>query len=186
MLTNISNYFHSRVKPLNILIAVGTQLIFGFLILPKMQTIIDPKGGTPVLDLRFGYSSQKAYEVLDIFGQNGREAYFFTEAFLDVLYPIVYSIAFTLILSLFFQKSYSKNHYFQKFNIFPLFVGIADLFENTGILILIANFPNQIIWAAHFASWAGLVKWGATLFNLILLLIGIISWGLLTLVKTKR
>lgn len=186
MLAKLSDYFHSKVKPLNILIAVGTHLFFGFLILPKMQTIIDQKGGTPVLDLRFGYSPQKAYEILNIFGQNGREAYFFTEVFIDVLYPIVYSIAFSLLLSLFFQKSYSKSHYFQKFNIFPFFVAIADLFENIGILILLANFPKQIIWAAHFASWAGLVKWGATLFNLILLLTGIISWGLMTLVKPKR
>jgi hypothetical protein len=186
MLTRISNYFYDAISPKNIFIPVGVQLLFGFFILPKMNSLIDPLEKTILLDLRIGFSEQKAYEVLEILGEKGRNIYLFTEAFIDILYPVVYSIAFCMLLSLFFQKAFSKNHYLRIFNLFPFLVGFFDILENFGIITMLINFPQKIAGIPQFTSWANLFKWGATLFNLILLFTGIIAWGLMSAIKNKR
>lgn len=185
MINRISQYFSERAKPKNIFITVSVQLIFGFILMPISTKLVDSTGNVPVLDLRFGYSLNSAYAALDSYGIIGRRYYLFTELFTDIIYAFVYSVAFTLLLSYIFRLAFSQMHYFQKFNIFPFFIGIMDVLENLGIATMLINFPQKIAWACSFSSYAGLFKWGGILFNLILLINGIIAWGLLKLIRRR-
>jgi hypothetical protein len=186
MLIKLSDYFYNNLKPKTLFVAVIAQLIFGFFILPQAAHFIDPFDKNVVLDLRFGFSVEKAYQVLSSYSASGRNIYLFTEIIIDTLYIAVYTVAFSFLLSLFFQKSFSNNHYFHRFNIFPFLLGISDLVENFGIVAMLIKFPEKLIWAAKLASAASLTKWSCTLFNLLLLFTGIIAWGLLSLVRKMR
>jgi hypothetical protein len=178
MFRKISHYFHHAAKkPINILVTVGAQLIFGLFILPKMQATIDPAQHTTLLDLRFGYTTTQVQLMLKSIGENGRKMYLINEILFDFLNPCIYSIAFCLLLSLFFQQSYSSQAILQNLNLFPIVVGIFDILENLGIVGLLLSYPKTEPNLVLFASWAGLFKWGATLLNLILLFMGIFSWA---------
>lgn len=184
--TNLSDFFRkAALRPLNIVSAVFAQLIFGFFVMPKTQELISPDGKNVILDLRFGYSTEKAWEYLNTIGSSGRNYYFYTETFFDLIFTIIYSIAYCLLLSLFFQKAFSKSHYLQYFNVFPLLLGLADILENIGIITLIKSFPNKLVAVSQFASAMSLLKWGCTLFNLLLMLTGLIAWALITAVRKK-
>lgn len=65
-----------------------------------------------------------------------------------------------------------------------MYLKTINFIENKNITMK-KNSPFSVT-TNYFSSWAELVKWGAKLFNVILLLTEIISWWLMTLVKPKR
>jgi hypothetical protein len=72
------------------------------------------------------------------------------------------------------------------FNVFPFLIGFADIFENlsTGYLFLV--YPEKINFIVKLASSFSLLKWGFSMYNIVLMLTGLFAWGFRTLLKAKK
>lgn len=150
-----------------------------------MQSEFDPTNILGVLDLKFGFTPDEAYNMLSAYGEKGRKYYLFTEAVIDVIYPVIYTITITLLLSYVFKKGFVANSFIQKLNIFPILVTIGDFSENAGIISMLKTFPGRADTSASFASDAGMFKWITFGISIALFLIGTIAW-IIAIVQKKN
>jgi hypothetical protein len=185
MLSSLSKLAHRYATGRNVIIFFCLQMIISAGILPYMQGKFDPAGTLSVVDLMFGFTPDEAYEKLNAYGEEGRKYYFFAEAVIDIIYPVIYTITNILLLSYVFKRGFTADSFIQKLNIFPILAMIGDFAENAGIIAMLNAFPDRADGAASFASNAGMLKWVAFGISIALFLIGIVAWIIATVQKKK-
>lgn len=104
-----------------------------------------------VLDLRFAYSVQEAYELIGMLDLETRKIYRFGIWALDLPYMFIYGLLFSGLL----HKIW-KN---QKVLIIPLGVVLMDLFENLMVLRILKIYPLENQALATLASLFTTCKW---------------------------
>jgi len=185
MLSSLSNLAHRYASGRNVLIFFVLQMIISAGILPYMQGKFDPQNTLGVLDLKFGFTTDEAYNMLSAYGEEGRKYYLFAEAVIDVIYPLIYTITNVLLLSYVFKRGFAPSSFMQQLNIFPTLATIGDFAENAGIITMLNTFPERADAAARFASTAGIFKWIAFGISIALFLIGVVAW-IIAAVKNKK
>ena len=110
------------------------------------------------IDLLFSYTPDQVFGMVHAYGES-RTFYAIFELTIDVIYPIVYSLLFSLILTAFLSRAFSAHSVFQRCNLVPWLMGIADVFENTGIVILLLTYPAQLVVVARVTSLFTSLKW---------------------------
>ena len=90
------------------------------------------------LDLQFSYSPEIAYALISAYNEQERGLYILIELTLDIVYPIIYSLCLSFALFLLYNNMRLAK--------LPLFLILLELFENAGIVILLANYPHQHPW----------------------------------------
>ncbi len=186
MLSSLSKLAHRYASGRNVLIFFCLQIIISAGILPYMQGKFDPTGTLSVLDLMFGFTPDEAYDKLNAYGEEGRKYYFFAEAVIDIIYPVIYTITNILLLSYVFKRGFAARSFMQQLNIFPILATIGDFAENAGIITMLNAFPERADRAAVYASNAGMFKWVAFGISIALFLVGIIAWIIATVKKKKK
>jgi len=118
----------------------------------------DATSGVVILDLRFAYSVETVYQVLAGLGESGRIAYRTNALTWDILYPIVYSLTFAVVLTLLIGTN-EHNNSLRWWTIVPFWIALADLIENLCIAKLVSDYPlhNNIV--ATLVSWTTPLKW---------------------------
>lgn len=185
MLSSLSKLAHRYATGRNVIIFFCLQMIISAGVLPYMQNKFDPTGTLSVVDLMFGFTPDEAYDKLNAYGEEGRKSYFFAEAVIDIIYPVIYTITNILLLSYVFKRGFKAGSFIQQLNIFPILAMIGDFAENAGIIGMLNAFPERADSAANFASNAGMLKWVAFGISIALFLIGIIAWIVATIQKKK-
>ncbi len=145
---NYQNLMRSGSKR-NLIISAGFFLVFVVLFLTKL-TPVEKKiceglpGNAVILDLEFGYSAEKAYDILDKLGVSGRATYLRNILTVDMAFPIIYGIFLTIITAFLLNKIKAQK---KAVNIL-LYIGpaasISDIVENIFISVLIKNFPVRL------------------------------------------
>jgi len=108
------------------------------------------------LDLMFAYSPEQAYSQLATFGEQARANYARSTVTVDLTYSMVYTLLFAVWLSLLLR---GRSRYCSYLSMLPFVIFIFDIIENTGILLMLANFPHEIYWLALATSIATTIKW---------------------------
>ena len=171
----LSNFFYNRTNGYLVLGFLALQFIFSGLILPYFQKQFDPELNRGLMDLSFGFTPENGYNIIESYGEKGREVYLFVESFIDILYPIAYTISSILLLSFLFKKNgFTK---YPLLNLLPLIGMVFDMLENFGIIQILKAFPEKVDFWAKFASNSGILKWGFFGITLTITLISLIMWG---------
>lgn len=180
----LSNFFYSRASGYLVLGFLALQFTFSGAILPYFQKQFDPELNRGLMDLSFGFTPEKGYSIIESYGEKGREIYLFVESFVDVIYPIVYTIAFILLVSFLFKKNGWNMQRIGILNVIPIGGLVFDLFENFGIIQMLRNFPEKVDFWAAFASNSGLIKWIFAGITVLMVLCGLIGW-VIKIVKNR-
>lgn len=100
-------------------------------------------GGLKILDMMpMGYDFAYVKSLFDALGEEGRNAYLYRQIPLDLLFPSLMGITFTLILAYllrYINKLESKWFYLA---LLPLFAGLFDYCENLGVITMILSYPD--------------------------------------------
>ncbi len=129
---------------LNLAILTCLLLLFNFLLSSLLQA-------DKVLDLKFAYSVQEAYEAIGLLDFESREIYRFGLWALDLPYMIIYGLLFSGLLYKIWKT--------QKVLILTLGIVLMDFFENLMVLRILKIYPleNQLL--ATLASLFTTCKW---------------------------
>lgn len=149
---------YAGIKTIAVLAAIF--LSFNLFVFPKVL----PVHKEP-LDLQLSYSAEKAYVLISSYDDALRHTYMIAEMSLDVIYPVVYSLLFSFIIWLLY-----KNEQLAKV---PFLILIADLIENTGIVLLLKNYPKQLPELATITGVFTSLKWGLVMISVLILLVGL-------------
>ena len=138
-------------------------LMVNFLLFPLLM----PSGeGVMPLDIMFAYSPAEAYEMIAAYGKEARQDYVKGLLLIDFAYPVIYSLLLGFGIYLLWRSP--------RLSMQPLLIMAADYIENTGILIMLSAWPEQLSGLAIATSIFTTIKWSMVAISVILILSGLI------------
>jgi len=141
-----------------------------FVTIPKT---IAYSGGMKLLDMMpQGYDSKYVNELFNKLGEEGREVYLFNQIPVDMIYPFLFGMTYSLLIAYFLEKLDKLNTPFFYLCLVPIIAGIADYLENFGIITMLNDFPDLSMTQVNVTNIFTLIKsLSTTLFFLILIVI---------------
>jgi hypothetical protein len=176
MLDTLSQKFHHWTSGWRvILLLVADALMMGY-IMPLAGGLMAFAANASVLplDLMFFYTPEKAFAMIEKYGQAGRDIYMKIELTADIIYPIIYTLFYGLLLSWLFQRAFKPDSKMQRYNVMPVGAWFFDLLENVGVVSMLTMYPSQPTPLAWLTMVFGSLKWlfafasiGLALFGLV-------------------
>ncbi|MCP4349922.1 MAG: hypothetical protein GY795_30950 [Desulfobacterales bacterium] len=132
------------------------NIYFSFYTNPKFEKI---SGGLGTPDATQGYSVEQVEKLLSTLPKEGIQFYLYYFFPPDLVFPIIYTIFFTLTLSLLFSKILSPKNYLRYFLLLPSAMAFADYLENFGIIFMISLLPDFYPKIGLIISIFSVIKW---------------------------
>ena len=180
MINAISQKFHSWTTGWRVFILfIADALMMGY-IMPLAGGILALAANNSVLplDLMFFYTPGQAFEMMDKYGEVGRSIYLRIELTADIIYPIIYTLFYGLLLSWLFQRAFKPESSIQKWNVMPVGAWFFDMLENVGIVSMLTMYPSKPEVLAWLTMIFGSLKWGFFVVTVVLVLIGLVRAAL--------
>ena len=160
----ISNFFNKYATWNSILILLGLIIAFNLLIFPLAYKT--NQNNIP-LDLQFSYSSEKAYNILAKYSDEGLKEYVIAELTVDLIFPIIYALFLSFILFKLTKKSI--------LSLFPLLIILSDYAENIGIVTIINYLPHKLPNLVALTSLFTSLKWILIAISILLILVALVA-----------
>lgn len=160
MIDRLSTELDKRANGKSILAASLLYLLIVIGILPKAEALLKSEsGGFGPIDLKFGYTPEEAYRMVEAYGERGRKRYAIIELTVDLLYPLVYATLLALVMTYGLRRSLRPDHPLQKAHVLPYGVVLADYAENVGIVTMLLRYPARHESVAWLTSIFTVIKW---------------------------
>ncbi len=131
--------------------STGTKTLFLFLLASAvyvfMLTITIPNvmchaPGMNLLDMMpMGYGPEDVRHLFEALGPEGRNAYFWEQLPIDMVYPLLFGVSNALVLAYVLKKLDKFERPLFYLCLIPLLAGLADYLENIGILVMLNDYP---------------------------------------------
>jgi hypothetical protein len=130
--------------------ALGVYLTMLSYSIPR---VLEYSGGMKILDLiPTGYNTEYAQKLFETLGETGRDIYLFQQIPLDMIYPGLFAVSFSLLLAFLFKKAFSATSKIQNLVVVPVFAGLFDYLENIGIIIMLTSYPDFYAWVVSVTN----------------------------------
>ncbi len=175
MLSKISSKFHGWAKGWWVIVFV---ILDGFFVVTMSFIGALMKSGTGLeqpLDLMILATPDKLFAMLERYGDSTRMFYRGVELTVDIVYPIVYMLAFGLLISWLFQRGFASTSKMQKLNVLPVGAWFFDLLENISIVILISAYPAQPVAIAWLTFTFTSIKWLFAGASILMIVFGLVK-----------
>ena len=176
MLNTLSQKFHAWTTGWRVLLLlVADALMMGY-IMPLAGGLMALAANASVmpLDLMFFYTPDQAFAMIEKYGEAGRDLYMKIELTADIIYPIIYTLFYGLLLSWLFQRGFKSDSKMQKYNVMPVGAWFFDMLENVGIVSMLVMYPSQPAVMAWLTMIFGSIKWAFFLVTVGLTLYGLV------------
>jgi hypothetical protein len=175
MLIKLSNTLQKYAKGWLILILFVLDMFFNIIVMPMAQVLMKGNSGNAPgsLDLRFFTLPATMFEIIGKYGAYNRIFYRSFELTADILYPIVYTLFFSLLTTWLFQRGFAPASKIQKWNVLIFGAWFFDLLENLGIATLLSVYPSTPVALAWLTTLITMVKWVFAGGSMLLVLIGL-------------
>ena len=176
MLNKISQKFHAWTTGWRVIVLLIAESLMMFYVMPLAAGIMAFAANNSVLplDLMFFYTPEQAFEMMDKYGETGRSIYLRIELTADIIYPLIYTLFFGLLLSWLFQRAFKPDSPMQKWNVAPVGSWIFDMLENAGIVSMLMMYPSKSAILAWITMIFGSLKWVFFLLTIGLVLVGLV------------
>lgn len=180
MLNTISQKFHAWTTGWRVIILLIAETLMMFYIMPIAAGIMALAANDSVmpLDLMFFYTPAQAFEMIDRYGEAGRSVYLRIELTADIIYPIIYTLFYGLLLSWLLQRAFKPDSKIQKWNVMPVGAWFFDMLENIGIVSMLMMYPSKPEIVAWLTMLFGSLKWGFFVITMGLVLVGLVRAAL--------
>ncbi|WP_298769937.1 hypothetical protein [uncultured Shewanella sp.] len=151
------------------------QIIILFFVYPLVSSTIEP------LDVQVALSPEIIKEFFNTISSSGMEVYRLNEITLDMVFPLIYAFAYSLLLIELMKSCHVIHSTLKYIALLPFVIALFDVIENINVIIAINQLPdvNKLIYKILFV--ANLSKHTVTLIVLSALLILIVWLGASTI-----
>ena len=143
-------------------------------IYPKFQT----------LDTLSSYTPDKAFQLISSYGEQGRQYYAVIEVTLDLVYPLVTALMFSLIIFYTFKRAFPSHSWTLYLSLAPYIALVADYLENVCIVSMLLMYPRESALLAQISNFFTIVKFSFAPLQL-LFVVGLIGW-LIQTIRSQR
>jgi hypothetical protein len=153
-----------------VILFILLMLVVNAVVLPAIY----PSFGT--LDVQSSYSPEKAYQLMESYGEEGRQYYLLIELTLDALYPILSALFFSTLTIYLFHRVFALESFWQKLPLLGPIVMVVDYLENMSVVALLLNYPTRLDLLAQAANVFTITKFALSGLEMILILVGVVGW----------
>jgi len=163
-----------------------TNLVYAFMLTFTIPKVMAFSEGMKLLDMMpMGYDQEYINNLFEKLGQKGRDLYLYNQIPVDMIYPLLFSISYSLLIAYFLKKLNKLNSVFFFLCWLPIVAGISDYFENFGIITMLINYPEINSISAILTNIFTVIKSLITTVYFVTLIITMIVVGIRTL-KFKK
>ena len=166
---------------------VLTNLVYAFMLLVTIPKTMVFSEGMQLLDmLPTGYDYKYVNELFNTLGETGRETYLTSQLPVDMVYPLLFGISYCLLMGYFLKKIDKLHTPYILLCALPIIGGIADYFENIGIITMLYNYPNIAETTVNTTSTFSVIKSISTTMFFVTLMIVLLLLGIKAIKKTRN
>jgi hypothetical protein len=132
-----------------------------------------------------GYSYDHAVLLMDTLGETGRSVYLTQQLPADFIYPGLFAVAYSLLLTWLFLKSFDPKSWVYYLVFIPILAGLFDYLENIGIILMINAYPDLTPGLVRFASIMTVLKSSFTTLFFLVLIFGFVAW-VVSLIRSRN
>lgn len=156
-LTKFINGKNSGKKVLGLFIL--TNAVYVFMLTVTIPKTMEFSNGMKLLDMMpMGYDLNYVSELFKSLGENGQKVYLTNQIPVDMIYPLLFGLTYCLLLAFFLKKLNKLNTPLIYICFIPIIAGIADYFENFGIIAMLKTYPELTEVAVKTTSSFSLIK----------------------------
>jgi hypothetical protein len=169
-----------------LILFILTMAVYFFMLMYSIPKVESFAPGIALFDLSpSGYSYDYAIELLDTLGETGRTVYLTQQLPVDFIYPGLFAISYSLLLTWLFAKSFDPQAWIYYLTLVPILGGLFDYLENIGIILMINTFSNVSPGLVTMSNIFTVLKSMFTTVFFILLMIGFVAW-MISLFRNKN
>lgn len=141
----MKNWINRNIQGRKVLLLfILTTVVYTIMLTITIPKVMSFSGGMKLLDMMpTGYNSEYVNALLNALGENGRNAYLFTQIPVDLIFPGLFGISYCLLFAYLLNKIGKLNGYFWGLCWFPVLAGLFDYFENFGIIAILNSYPEN-------------------------------------------
>lgn len=156
-----------------------TNVVYLFMLMVTIPKTMRFSNGMKLLDmLPTGYNQDYVNKLFKTLGENGREIYLTNQIPVDMIYPLLFGLSYSLLLAYFLKKLNKLKSSFKYLYLFPIIAGIADYMENIGIITMLNNYPDLTETIVNTTNIFSIIKSTSTSIFFIALIIILIIFGI--------
>lgn len=114
--------------------------------------------GAKILDFEFGYSIEKAYQMLTLLGNEGRYFYLTRILPLDFPFPMASMLFYFYLTSYLLKKIDGGKSLLNLVLLFPVLCMLFDWMENICIIVMLKQYPSISLAFCSFGSYMTILK----------------------------
>jgi hypothetical protein len=120
-----------------------TNLVYLFMLLVTIPKTMGFANGMKLLDmLPTGYNHDYVNKLFIALGEDGREIYLTNQIPVDMIYPLLFGLTYSLLVAYFLKKLNKLKTPLTYLSLLPIIAGIADYLENIGIITMLNSYPD--------------------------------------------
>lgn len=180
---SLSSWIRKISKGWVALASLTIFILFTALVLPEQASLAESATGSEKSpDMSFIYTSDDLYQLAQAYGEGGRLSYVKARFSFDLIWPVVYMIFLTTLISWLFERVFRLGSLWQLANLVPLFGMIFDYLENISTSVVMIRYPNPTAVVDILAPIFTFTKWLLVGGSFVLLLLGFIVgiWHLIS------
>lgn len=156
-----------------------TNLVYTFMLTVTIPKTMRFSSGMKLLDMMpAGYDLNYVSELFNSLGKNGRLTYLTNQIPVDMIYPLLFGLSYSLLLGYFLKKLNKLNSSYMYLCVIPIIAGIADYLENIGIITMLKNYPELKETAVYTTNIFSVIKSISTSIYFIALIAILITLGI--------
>ena len=156
-----------------------TNSVYVFMLTVTIPKTMEFSNGLKLLDMiPTGYDWKYVNKLFSTLGENGREIYLTTQIPVDMIYPLLFGLTYCLLLAYFLNKLNKLNSPYTYLCLIPLIAGIADYFENFGIITMLKSYPELKETTVDVTNTFSVIKSISTSIFFITLIVVLIRLGI--------
>lgn len=136
-----------------------TNIVYVFMLMVTIPKTMAFVNGMKLLDMMpAGYDFDYVNKLFSALGEIGRETYLTNQIPIDMIYPLLFGLTYVLVLAYFLKKINKLNTPFMYLCFLPIIAGIADYFENMGIIFMLNSYPDFTETSVNITSMFSVIK----------------------------
>jgi hypothetical protein len=156
-----------------------TNVVYVYMLKVTIPKTMEFSNGMKLLDMMpTGYNQSYVNELFRVLGENGRKIYLTNQIPVDMIYPLLFGLTYSLLLAYFLNKVNKLKSPFIYLCLLPIIAGVSDYLENIWFITMLKSYPNLTETIVNTSNTFSIIKSTSTsiffiVFILILILLGI-------------
>ena len=156
-----------------------TNVVYSFMLFVTIPKTMEFSKGMKLLDmLPTGYNQDYVNQLFSTLGATGRDIYLTNQIPVDMIYPLLFGLTYTLLLAYFLKKLNQLKSPFYYLCLLPIIAGIADYLENIGIITMLNSYPDLTEITVNTTNTFSVIKSTSTSIYFIALMIILVILGI--------